>query len=301
MKSLNKILFHIIAIYTCSCQAQVEHKPLVPVDLKQNLHLFKVVDQENKPIALASIVYLKHQIGTLTNEFGLAQLPIRNDHIKVSCIGFKDTLITIDRNLKSEILLKLESISILLAEVKVNDLSRYSKPIFYGDNEVTRSYLSSGYGSQIAYRIHNKKDGMLNTIKLKHLKTKNNSLVRIEIRGIKHDMPSPTHILLDTIININQGNKVSVINFKARNLFVKSGGFFIVTTKLGLTEMKNGDYLKYVGQNFEPYFLLTNKKEEENTYLNHLNRNWKAYPKVLSIGNKASVTNAIFSCEILEN
>jgi hypothetical protein len=278
----------------------VEPKPLVPVDLKQDLQLFKVIDQENKPIELASIVYLKHLIGTMTNEFGVAQLPIRNDSIKVSCIGFKDTLITIDRNFKKEILLKLQSNSIQLAEVKVNDLSHCRKPMFYGDDEVTRSYLSAGYGSQIAYHIHNKKDGILNVIKLNHLRTKYNSLVRIEIKGIQNNKPSPTHILLDTIINIKQGNKVSVINFNARNVFLQSGGFFIVTTKLGLADMKDGDYLKYVGQNFEPYFLLTSKKEEENTYLNHLNRNWKAYPKVLSIGNKASITNAIFSCVVLE-
>jgi hypothetical protein len=286
-------------MFSSSCFSQEENKLPVPSSQKNNTFKIKVKDTNGKSIESVSIVYLKHNLGNYTNSNGEAILPLINDSLKVSCIGFRDTIFMLNISKENEKLIVLQNQIQQLQTVNVFSNSAFKNEVLLGLDESTNNFFKPGYGNQIAIKIYNSKIGLLKSIKLNHLKTQYISDIKIEIKSDENGFPSNNSLLTDTLVSTKKGKRFTEIEFLDNNIILEKGYFYIVVTHLGLKNFSDGDYIKYKGQPIEPFFLLTDQEKNENTYLNYLNRKWRLYPKLMNENNGKEVSNVVFSCKIL--
>lgn len=284
-----------------SCKSNPKF-PLLEKKYLNDTIVFQVLNKINKPIDLASAVYLNRKVGSYSNDQGKIVLPfIPNDSIKISCIGFKDTIID-PKSFSFTKRVFLESKPIILPDVYVRNytlLPHFENVGFY--NDFSQNFCINQYGSQIAVLINNQgKKGVLNQIQIKHQKTTYESYLRIHIYDNVALGNLPNSDIIDTVIicRVVPKSKKTIIDFSSTRINVSNMIFHIGIDFLGKKNFIDGGYLDYNKQPVEPFILLTDKYIEEHTAINFMSKKWSKYFVLNDPKGVKKITNAIVSCTI---
>lgn len=294
------ILFFSLLIFN-SCKSSPKF-PLLEKEYQNDTLVFYVFDKLNNPIELAGAVYLNRKIGSFSSSIGKIVLPVINDDsIKITCLGYRDTVISIQKiKLTNQIFLQINPN--VLPDLNIRNytlLPRLEEAGFFKD--VSENFCINQYGSQIAVMIDNTpKKGILNQIQIRHQKTTYESYLRIHIYENDPLTNLPDKDIFDSIIIcriIPKTNKTIIDLSKAR-INVSNIIFHIGIDFLGKKDFIDGSYLQYNRQAIEPFILLTNNYQEERTSINFMSKKWSRYFVVNDPKGIKQITNAIVSCKI---
>ncbi len=276
--------------------------PLIEKKYLTDTIVFHVLNKDSMPVDLASSVYLNRKVGSFSNNQGKIILPyITNDSIKISCLGYKDTIID-SKSFSFSKRVFLEAKPTILPEVYVRNyalLPQYENLGFY--NDFSKNFCINKYGSQVAVLINNTdKKGVLNQIQIKHQKTTYESYLRIHIYDNIALGDLPGSDIVDTVIicKVVPKSKKTIIDFSGTRINVSNMIFHIGIDFLGKKNFIDGMYLNYYKQPIEPFILLTDKYTEEHTAINFMSKKWSKYFVLNDPNGVKKITNAIVSCTI---
>ncbi|OYZ00696.1 MAG: hypothetical protein B7Y37_09840 [Sphingobacteriia bacterium 28-36-52] len=292
-------LFSLLILNSCKSNPKF---PLIKKKYLTDTIVFHVLNKDSMPVDLASAVYLNRKVGSYSNNQGKIVLPfISNDSIKISSLGFKDTIID-PKSFSFTKRVFLQAKPTILPEVYVKNytlLPQFENLGFY--NDLSKNFCINQYGSQIAVLINNNnKKGVLNQIQIKHQKTTYESYLRIHIYDNVSLGNLPGSDIIDTVIicKVVPRSKKTIIDFSSTRINVSNMIFHIGIDFLGKKNFIDGMYLNYNKQPVEPFILLTDKYTEEQTAINFMSKKWSKYFVLNDPNGVKKITNAIVSCRI---
>ncbi len=292
----------ILSNFTCVCTCNAQHiEPSNP--LKKQLYQGKklkivVIDASGRRIQDASIVYLHHRIGTYSLQNGEAILPFFQDTLKITHVGYEDHMLY-PRDTAEVI--EMREIAYTLPSFTVSKRALSKNYVTLGFLKNSRSCLKDLYGGQVGFKLHSKQpvQGILASIKVGCIRTKNATQVKAELRMSDSENPNDGVVVWEKLITLSKGSKSLEINLEEEAIPFQSNKLFLLLTLLGPNNFKQGDYMHYKGQQVEPFILLTNESLDQLTYLNFWNRNsWKLHPIIPDPSGQPQTTNAIISFSV---
>jgi hypothetical protein len=284
-----------------SCRGQVDNQILKQNIKNDKIITLRIMTIDKEPLSHASVTYLNSNIGTLSDKNGFAKLPYKSDSICVSYVGYKSikklvvfTEDTIDLFLRSDIR--------DLEPVAVYNRQFTNRKINYSSDIKNDGYIKVGFGSQIGFMLsefRNIQNGKILSLSLPILKTNYSSEIRMQIIQYDEQINNRKEILFDTILLISKGVKSITMDLSEFNVFIEGNKILLSITNLGKPGFKEGEYLKYRGQNVEPFYRLTSKFLQKITYINYLDREWSLYPILNSPNGQPSITNLCLEMSLI--
>lgn len=284
-----------------SCEGQVDNDNLRKNPINDRIITIQILTINNEPLPLVNIAYSNSKIGTLTDKNGVAKLPFKRDSLIISHVGYY-SLKQFPSLSEDTIQYYLISEFRELETVEVFSRSFLKQKQYFSSDTQNDGYIKFGFGSQIGFMVSDFKgikNGKLYSLKLPILKTKYDSEIRLQIVQFINKINNTKDILFDSIILIKKGIKKIEIDFSELNVYIEGNQILLSVTNLGKPGFKEGEYLKYRGQNVEPFYKLTSRFPQKATYINYLDKEWSLYPVLNSPNGLPSITNLSLTISLL--
>jgi len=263
----------------------------------------KILDSSSMPLPYVNMVSLNNiNIGTTSNENGEYVLNAKNKYqpIKISCIGYEDTVLIAGILLENpEVTLK-KQVQILQ---EINVYSNYiTKNIEVTDfsKKWSQGYIF-GSGFMIASRINNKehiKNGYLSSISFILAKMgKYHHPIRLKfLESNKYDIPGKDLLNKEIVIKSNNKDKIEIltVDLSLYNISFPENGCYAVLEWIDTARKNNNNYFSYtwVDKDFlkndsediiTPSPILSFKKSNEGkVYYTKRNGNWIPFQERLT-------------------
>jgi hypothetical protein len=191
----------------------------------------KLMNAKNQPVSFASVIYLHHLQGGITDSAGNFQIPfIKNDSVQFSAVGYLTK--TIFFSSATDTVVRLEENQKNLSNITITGTEKFHHKKYIGYYKHKNDYSAFLIPQmQVATFISNENQnrGIIKNVRFKLIKTPHNEFY-LRIRFFNPDSSgSPDKILPygDTIISPKLLSRKNTIDFSKRKILFPKNGIFV--------------------------------------------------------------------------